>query len=125
MTGVFRELEIDWGGETYRVTPSNRLLRRIEGGGVSFPEIIDSVASGKPKVAQVCFVVSEFLKAAGADVSEDDIYDGAMTALAQGDEKAFINLAAVVVEAIAPKGLDVKKPQDRKPRSKTKKSRKG
>ena len=128
---IFRDVEIEWKGEAYVFTPSNRLLRRIEGEGISFPRLVDGVASGAPAVAEVCFVVSEFLREAGAkDVDEDEIYNTAMTALAEGDSEAFLKLANVVVEAIAPKGLeqkgrDGKKKKDRKPRSSSGKSQKG
>lgn len=118
---VFREMEIGWRGETYVFTPSNRLLRRLEGEGISFPKLIEGVASGAPAVGQISFVISEFLKAGGCTtVTEDDVYDEIMTSLANGEEDAFLRLAEVVIEAISPKGLDEKKPGGQDGRAKKK-----
>lgn len=108
---VFREVTINWGGADYHVTPSNRILRRIEGEGISLTHMISRVAKGEPPVSEVCYVVAEFLKSAGANVTEDDIYGEVMTALADGDETAFANLAVAVVEAISPQEPDGKKPE--------------
>ena len=45
-----------------------------------------------------------------------------MTALAEGDEAAFANMAVAVVEAISPQGLPEKKPvaREEKPQRKAK-----
>ena len=99
---VFRDVTIQWDGEEYVLTPSNRLLRRIEGEGISLPHMISRIGKGEPPISEVCYVMAEFLKSAGAKVSEDDIYGEVMTSLAGGDENGFANMAAAIVEAISP-----------------------
>lgn len=109
---VFRDVTINWAGNDYVVTPSNRLLRRIEGEGISFTHMISRIANGEPPISEVSFVIAEFLKSAGAKVTEDDIYAEIMAALSRGDGDAFANLAVSVVEAISPQEPDAKKPAD-------------
>lgn len=124
---VFRELDIEWGGKTYSVTPSNRLLRKIEGEGISIAHMMARIGEGKPPVSETCFVMEALLRSAGAEVTEDEIYDDVMTALGNGDDQAFANMAQSIVTAISPKGMTGKKPegQPAKPRPKGKaKSRK-
>lgn len=119
---VFREIEMKWDGETYVVTPSNRILRRIEGEGISLSHMISRVAEGQPPISEVCFVMAELLNSAGAEVTEDDIYGEVMTELSNGNDKAFANMALAIVEAISPQGLTGKKPEGQpvKPRQKGK-----
>jgi len=111
---VFRDVEIEWGGKSYSVTPSNRLLRKIESEGISLTHMIGRVADGQAPISEVSYVVAEFLKSAGAKVTEDEVYGYIMETMADGDEDGFATLAVAVVEAITPKGLTGKKPDARK-----------
>lgn len=119
---VFRDVDMAWQGKTYTVTPSNRLLRRIEGEGISLTHMISRISKGEPPISETCYVVAELLRSGGADVTEDDVYGEVMTALAEGREDAFANMAVAVVEAISPQGLTGKKPEAReeKPQRKAK-----
>lgn len=107
--GVFREVTIPWKGTDYVVTPSNKMLRRIEGEGISLPHMIARIGGGEPPLSEVSYVVAEFLKSAGCDVGEDDVYGEVMTALSNGQEEAFASLALAIVEAISPAAMDEKK----------------
>lgn len=109
--GVFREIDIEWGGETYHVTPSNRLLRRIEGEGISLAHMITRVSEGQPPISEVCYVMEQLLKTGGAEVSEDEIYDEVMCELSDGKDDAFARMALAIVEAISPQGMTGKKPE--------------
>lgn len=121
---VFRDLDMSWQGKTYTVTPSNRLLRRIEGEVGSLTSMIAKIGAGEPPVSETCYVVAELLKAGGADVNEDEVYGEVMTALANGQEEAFAEMAVSVVEAISPQGLTGKKPEAREEKPKAKKASK-
>lgn len=107
---VFRDVDIEWQGRKWTVTPSNRLLRRIEGEGISLSHMITRVAKGEPPVSEVCYVMAELLQSAGAEVTEDEIYGEVMTALANGEERAFADMAVQIVEAISPQEMTGKKP---------------
>lgn len=75
MGAVFRDLNVEWGGRRYVVTPSNRLLRRIEGGpdGVSLIGMSQDAARGQPKMSQIAYVVAVLLQSAGCEVTEDEV----------------------------------------------------
>jgi len=102
---VFRDHEISWMGKRYTFTPSNRLLRRIEGqlAPSSFVDIINRMRNGKTPVSEVAFVVAEFLRAAGADdVSEDDIYGAIQQDFVSNNGEGFTRLAQTVILVVSP-----------------------
>jgi hypothetical protein len=106
MAGIFRDVAMEWEGQTYHVTPSNKLLRRIEGQGVNIAATMKGLASGTVSVSSLAFIAAELLKAGGADVTEDQTYG----ALMGGDEARVNRLATMVAEAIMPKEADAKNP---------------
>jgi len=99
--GVFRDLDIEWRGQVVTVTPSNRVLRRIEGQGISLVRMLQRVHEGNPPVSEICYVVSELLRTGGAEVTEDEVYQEAMAAM-ESDANALAKLAVTVAEAISP-----------------------
>lgn len=101
---VFREIKLVHDGEEYWLTPSNRLLRRIEGemAPSSLTDMITRIGSGKPPVSEVALVVAEFLKAAGAPgVNEDQMYGELMNDLLAGGA-VFTAMCEAIVSAISP-----------------------
>lgn len=104
---VFRDTTIEWDGVDYTFTPSNRLLRRIEGQGVNIAVLMHGLAVGPISAPSLAFVAAEFLKAGGADVTEDDVFGYIMTAT-QGQIDA---IATAVATAITPQEPDEKKPE--------------
>jgi hypothetical protein len=116
--GVFREITIEWDGEDYVFTPSNRLLRRIEGQGVNIAVLMHGLAVGPISAPSLAFVAAEFLKAGGADVTEDDVFAYIMTATQGGIDA----LATSVAEAITPQEPEEKKPVARAVKSPSKKT---
>lgn len=107
--GVFRDVTIEWQGESYTFSPSNRMLRRIESLGVNIATLMHGLAVGPISAPSLSLVVAEFLKAGGARTDEDEVFGFIMTA-----SEAEINaLATAVAEAITPKEPDEKKPEAR------------
>lgn len=118
---VFRELKMTHDEVEYWLTPSNRLLRRIEAelAPSSLTDMITRIGSGKPPVSEVALVVSEFLKEAGAPkVDEDEMYGELMQDLLGGG-KVFSAMCEVIVAAISPTDDAGKKsvPQSKSKRS--------
>lgn len=105
--GVFRDVTIEWGGVDYVFTPSNKLLRRIEGQGVNIAVLMHGLAVGPISAPSLALVASEFLKAGGANVSEDDVFGHIMT----GTQGQIDKLATSVAQAITPQEPDEKKPE--------------
>lgn len=102
---VFREVEIEWGGRSYTVTPSNRLLRRIER-EVPVLNMLRDFEREIIKPSELAFVLAEFLKAGGANVDEDDLFG----ALVGADAAATFVLAEQVLTALIPVDPAGKKP---------------
>ncbi|MDX1489203.1 MAG: hypothetical protein R3268_13420 [Acidiferrobacterales bacterium] len=118
---VFRDVKLIHEGEEYWLTPSNRLLRRIEGemAPSSLTDMIARIGSGKPPVSEVALVVTEFLKAAGVDkVDEDEIYSDLMRDLMNDGGKVFASMCEAIVTAISPADDEGKKPAPRAKKSK-------
>jgi hypothetical protein len=103
---LFREVKLTWQGEDYWVTPSNRILRRMESDGVILASLVSQLSRGEPMLASVSYVVAFLLKEAGADVTEDAVLEE----LSGGDAKVIEHLAVKVFEALVPQPLDPKKP---------------
>lgn len=113
---AFREVIIEFEGKEYTISPSMKMLRAIEGSGVSLAAMANNLAEGKPQISHVAYVLYHMLKSSGADVSEDSVYFAIMGA-SQDQSTAWLE---AVVKAFAPGALDEKKPDA--PTKKTAKS---
>lgn len=114
MSSVFNEMSIGWKGGTYTLTPSNRLLRKIEAelSPSSLTDVISRMNEGKPPIAETAFIISKFLEAASApsDVSdEDEIYGGIMEDFENNEGAGFVGLCEAILTAISPAGETAKK----------------
>lgn len=105
MAGVFRDVTAEWEGVEYTFTPSNRVLRRIEGLGVNVATLIHGLSVGPMSAPNLAFVAAEFLKIGGADVSEDDVYLKIMS----GTEAEINAIATWVAESLLPQVVKGKK----------------
>ena len=115
MSGVFNEITIEWGGKRFIFTPSNRLLRRIEGelSPSSLTDVARRMNDGKPPISETAFIISEFLKAGGAEGDEgdeDQIYAAIMRDFAENDGNGFVGLCRSILTAISPADNTAKKP---------------
>ncbi|MEQ3625989.1 MAG: hypothetical protein ABNH26_08780 [Celeribacter sp.] len=106
---VFRDVLIEWQGETYTVTPSNRLLRKIEGEGIELLDVITKISNGKAPVSEIAFILTEFINSAGGRTDEDTTLGEIMSALHNGQSEQFAAIATALVEAITPSEIDEKK----------------
>jgi len=104
---IFRDVAIEWQGRDVVVTPSNRLMRRIEAeDGVNLVQLAIDMSRAKAKTSVLAFVGAELLKAGGAEVTEDDVRAYLMGSDVKG-VKAFLT---AVMSAIIPTDDDGKKP---------------
>lgn len=103
---VFREIEIEWDGETYTVVPSMRLLRSIEGEGISLMHVTNQVAQGKPQASLMATIMAKVMQSAGAKVTDDALYGEFMSS----DPTAVMRLYESVIVALSPVEPDQKKP---------------
>lgn len=99
---VFREVDITWQGETYTVTPSNKLLRRIER---EVPLVSYLARASRDTLAsETAFILCEFIRSAGGRVDEDEIYEALMADLYESKGQGYFAIAAQLCDAIVPPG---------------------
>jgi hypothetical protein len=103
---VFRELTISWKGEEYKFTPSMRLMRSIEMGDISFTDIAVRTSQGRPPISHIAFVLAKMLQAAGAKVTDDEVYEELVT----GDQDSITGLISLVLTAFSPGENNAKNP---------------
>lgn len=112
---VFHECEIEWGGKALKFRPTMALLRRIEygdeNGPVSISKLTQDFFHGEPRAATMSWVMCQVLAAAGANVTEEDIY-----LFSNSDPQKFAALFVAILTAITP--------EDKKKKEKPQKSRK-
>lgn len=96
MAAVFRDVTIHFRGRDYTVTPSNRMIRRLEN-DVSISKMMIAWARGEPLLGAMCYVLAEMLRGAGASVTEDDVLQEVSHAGQDG-----IALLGLVMEALTP-----------------------
>jgi hypothetical protein len=102
MAGVFRDITIEWDGVDYVVTPSSRLLRRIEAeGDLSLAKMMSDMAQGRPSAYAMAFVLYKLLQSAGAKLTEDDVAAQLMGA----DVDQASTLSQALAMAISPQPI--------------------
>ncbi len=79
MGEVFREVSIDWDGETYSITPSMALLRKIKQQGIHNLMLANACINGGADPLDLVVVHRMFMREAGVKVAEDDSYEFIMS----------------------------------------------
>ena len=97
MSAVFREIQLGWRGKQYSITPTMKLLNKIEQ-DISLSELAYRMSVGKVPMSQLAVVIGVMLRSAGAKVTDDEVYQEMMT----GDAEAVQGMAAAVMEAVFP-----------------------
>ena len=106
MAAVFEEVELEWEGNIYKVTPTYRMIQRIEQ-DVSIAGISQRLAEGNPPMSHIASVVGVLLRSAGVQVDDGDIYAKMLTEL---DAEQITQLAEVVVSAFVPRSKNSDSP---------------
>lgn len=101
---VFREVTLEYKGKEYTLTPSNKLLRKIEGDGeISLAHTVARLGTGKPPVSEIAYIVTMLLSAAGVpNADEDEIYGELMNDCLTNEGKQFAAMSGKIVEIISP-----------------------
>jgi len=95
---IFRELTIKWKSEEYRFVPSMKLMRSIEMGDISFTDIAVRTSQGRPPISHIAFVLSKMLQSAGANVTDEQVYEEIVT----GDQESITSLISLVLTSFSP-----------------------
>lgn len=109
---VFRDIALKVGDNEYIVTPSNRLLRRVEVKGkqenprFNLVEVVFFMQTSAGSLPDMAFLVSEFVTASGTKMTEDD----ALAAIVSMEVAELEKLKADLCSCIMPE-TDEKKPE--------------
>lgn len=103
MTAIYQEVELQWRGKTWTVTPTYRLIQQIEQ-DVSIAGVGARIAKGEPPLSHVAHIVAMLLRAAGCrDVTGAEVYAVLMSDM---PEEQLIGFAEVVLSAFVPQDPD-------------------
>lgn len=113
MASIFQEIEIEWDGETYTVTPTMRLINKIEN-EVSLAKLAYRAQSGDVPMSHVATVFAHLLKAGGCeDISSEKVWY-AMNLGGEMSVEKTMDILNVTLSAFYPKtesSDDLKKSQ--------------
>lgn len=73
MASIFQEVVLTWRGTEYRITPTMRLLNRIEQ-DVSLAVLAGRISNGDVPITHIATAVSIMLQSKGAKASAEDVY---------------------------------------------------
>lgn len=110
MSSIFQEIEIDWRGETYHVTPTMKLINRIEN-DVSLSRLALRAQKGDVPLSHVALVFSHLLKAGGCNTSDEEVYSAMFGGEDNGVIMDVINTALTAFYPSTESGDDLKKSQ--------------
>ena len=100
---VFRDVSIPLGGVEYVVTPSNKVLRRIEmkarreDPAFNLVEVFYRATAKASGFYDLAFVLAELINSTGAKVTEDDALAEFMRLEDPKELSAYINLVCACV----------------------------
>jgi len=102
---MFREVCFEIDGQEYWVTPSNKLLRRIESAGVTIAGISNLAQKDSVPISHVAYLIWAMVNSAGYTGTEDDIL-AKLVAAPDGVAKTW---GVTAIQAFTPV-VDEKKP---------------
>lgn len=115
--GVFREIEMEWGGEKHKMVPSLSLLRSIKAKGLNNVQLARECFLGGVDPCELVVVHQAFLAAAGVNITEDESYDF----LTSGSDEV-VRFQTAYVQAVIP-SVDLGKKQEAPARKRKSKPR--
>jgi hypothetical protein len=75
MAAIWTDIEIEWGGETYTVRPTLKLINAIEQGeGRSLSQMFIRLSRGDLPSGVACEVIARVLQYAGAEVTPEEVF---------------------------------------------------
>lgn len=99
MTAIWKDIQIEWAGETYTVKPTMDLLNKLEQGeGMSLASMLTRLSKHDLPSSVACEMIARVLRYAGAEVKAEDVY----MATTGGVDVTAINLAATILNALLP-----------------------
>lgn len=106
MAGVFRETRIEYDGQEYWFTPSNKFLRRVDAGLApqTLLGVVATMDGRNVPLPALAFIISEMVKEGGGDVDEDDVLGELYADLTNNSGNGIGPLVQCIGDCITPPG---------------------
>lgn len=102
---MFRELDINFGGQSFRIKPTMDLIRRLEVAGFSPFQLAARVSKGDQCFGVYASFVAEVLRYAGAEVTDEQLYATLNSGRSLGD--IMIQVGQIVAVILPPSPVPV------------------
>ena len=105
MPPVYREVELTWGDQTYKVTPTFRLIQQIEQ-KYSIAALINRIGNGDAPFSHVAEVIAALLRHAGCKVDAEEVYASLVSG---GNTAGFGEMVTAIVSGFFPQSEEAKR----------------
>ena len=95
MSAIFKKLNIEWKGETVKVTPTFRMINDIEE-SVNLALMANRISTGDIRFSHVAMLYSLLLKHGGLNVTPDEVYSEMFTGYQDGMSIAIASVSAAL-----------------------------
>ena len=114
MPSIFQEVTLRWGDKDY-VVPPDRVMRAIAliEDHVTINQLSEATSGGKMPLVKISAAYAVVLRYAGANVSDEDVYDGMFNGAGQMHVKMMSAIAGLMGLMIPPgKIVELSKKED-------------
>ncbi len=105
--GAYDPVELDWRGKTYSIPPRKVLgaIARVEE-HLTFTELLGHAGRNTVATAKLAMAFGSLLRYAGADVTDDDVYEGMFAASVGSSEgaDAIVTAISILMSMMIPPG---------------------
>ena len=113
---IFKEVDIEWGGEVKSLKVTFDVLRKIECSGFNLAKAAMEARSGAPLFTDVAILYSLLLKAVGIDVDNSTVFSALY---GQGDDSqpepnTIVLAVMAIMSAALPETAETEKPKKSK-----------
>lgn len=108
--GVFRDVIINYAGQDYVVTPSNKLLRQIDAelSPQSLFGILGGLGGSNVPLPALALIIQQLLNAGGGKFTEDEILADLMNDVTHNKGKGIKPLVDAIAACLAVEGVGTK-----------------
>lgn len=101
MAAIYQEIEIEWEGKTYKVTPTYRMIQRIEQ-TISITHLAAKLGAGEAPLSQLADLLSIALREAGCKSDSAKAEEIFAALMSDEDAKRLMASGAAVLFACFP-----------------------
>ena len=108
MASIFNEISIEWGDVEYHITPTMKLINKIEN-EVSLTRLAMRASTGDVPLSQVALVFMHLLNSGGCQVSQEQVFQAMFEKDGNAVVMEALNLALTAFFPTTESNADLKK----------------